>query len=190
MKQAWTINNQYAMNTIKHRSEAYSGMVDTITSRVEGMRKTVIKESLGIFPNVAHRLEEVATIRGIRFINDSKATNINAVWYALETMRKPVLWITGGQDDDTNYRVVRHLVQQKVKAIICIGADNTYIGSTFKDAHQPVYEATDMRMAVETAYELGVAGDVVLLSPGCPSFDRFENYADRGNRFVEAVLDL
>ncbi len=178
------------MNTIKHRSEAYSGMVDTITSRIAGMRKELIKESLGIFSNVAHRLEEVSTVRGICFINDSKATNINAVWYALETMRKPVIWITGGQDDDTDYRIIRHLVQHKVKAIICIGADNTYITRTFMDTLQQVYEAADMRMAVETAYKLGSAGDVVLLSPGCPSFDMFENYADRGNRFVEAVLDL
>ncbi len=182
------------MNTIEkaltERKNIYNGMAGTISGRLIDVRKQGIKESLDGFQNIAHRLEEVATVRGIQFINDSKATNLNALWYALESMHSPVIWLAGGQDPENDYSIVAPLVQEKVKAMICLGADNSNIVRFFQDIIQPVFEAREMHAAVNIAYELGDPGDVVLLSPACASFDLYDNYADRGARFKKAVYEL
>ena len=182
------------MNTLeqalKSRENIYSSMAETIASRLYHVRKEGIKDSLSGFLNQTHRLEEVATVRGISFINDSKATNVNATWYALESMHRPVIWIAGGQDNGNNYGVLKDLVERKVKAIICLGADNSNIRSYFKDKVGLLLETTDIGEAVHAAYGLGQPGDIVLLSPACASFDLFDNYAERGKRFKEAILGL
>ncbi len=182
------------MNTLeqalKRRENIYSSMAETIASRLYDVRKEGIKDSLSGFHNQAHRLEEVATVRGISFINDSKAANINATWYALESMHRPVIWIAGGQDNGNNYEALKEVVEEKVKAIICLGADNSNISSYFKDKVDLILETADMFDAVKAAYSLGQPGDVVLFSPANPSFDLFENYAERGKRFREAIFGL
>ncbi len=182
------------MNTLeqalKSRENIYSGMAETVASRLYDVRKEGIKDSLSGFQNTSHRLEEIATVRGINFINDSKATNVNATWYALESMHRPVIWITGGQDHGNNYNILKGLVGEKVKAMVCIGIDNSNIISFFNDKIDLILETADMFDAVRAAYSLGQPGDVALLSPACPSFDLFDNYADRGKRFREAIFNL
>lgn len=172
------------------RRNIYSEMANIVASRQHDVRKQGIKESLWGFQNMEHRLEEVARVRGIRFINDSKATNVNAAWYALESMEAPVIWIAGGQDNTNDYHNLTATVRQKVKTLICIGADNSFMTAVFKDHTDSIIEAGSMEEAVQYAYLVGRPGDTVLLSPACPSFDRFENYADRGTRFRTAVYDL
>lgn len=167
-----------------------NGMVETIANHYPGIRKQMIKESLGGFPNLEHRLEEVATIRGIRFINDSRATNVNASWFALETMHYPIIWICGGKDPGNDYTMLSRLVKQKIKAIICIGADNTNMMRSFQHIGIPITELPDMEEAVKIGYELGEPGDIVLLSPACASFDFYENYEQRGAVFKRAVYAL
>ncbi len=182
------------MNSIEKKlvreRNIYSGIAETIASNFPDLRKEAIKESLVGFPNVAHRLEEVATIKGISFINDSKATNVNACWFALESMNRPVIWIAGGQDTGNDYSAIRELAAEKVKALICLGRDNTNLVRSFKRTIGVPLELDNMKEAVNIAYCIASPGDVVLLSPACPSFDLFENYADRGKCFREAVLEL
>ncbi len=176
--------------TLKERENIYSDMVAGIAQRQFDIRKEGIRDSLNGFTNNAHRLEEVATIRGITFINDSKATNVNACWYALESMNRPVVWIAGGMDNNHDYRLLKSVVRQKVKAMICIGINNERFINNLKNDIELIVETPDMISAVHAAYNFGSPGDVVLLSPGCASFDRFENFADRGNQFKRAVYDL
>ncbi len=182
------------MNTLeqalRRRENICSSMAETIASRLYDVRKERIKDSLSGFHNQAHRLEEVATVRGISFINDSKATNVNATWFALESMHHPVIWIAGGQDNGNNYEALKDVVEEKVKAIICLGADNSNISSYFKDKVNLILETADIADAVQAAYSLGQPGDIVLLSPACASFDLFDNYAERGKRFREAIFGL
>ncbi len=178
------------MQTISKQKNVYNNMAAGISLRVYDVRKEVIRDSFNGFLNVSHRLEEISTVRGITFINDSKATNVNACWYALESMNRPVIWIAGGQNNGYDYSILKELAQQKVKALVCLGVNNEPIINCFKDVVDIVTEAIDATMAVATAYEIGSPGDIVLLSPGCASFDRFENYADRGNQFKKAVFDL
>ena len=137
-----------------------------------------------------HRLETVATIHGIEFINDSKATNINSTWYALESMTKDAIWIVGGVDKGNDYDELLDLVKDKVKAIICLGKDNSKIIAAFKGHVQIIEEARSADEAVKKAYEIGEHGDAVLLSPACASFDLFENYEDRGHQYKHAVKSL
>lgn len=176
--------------TLAARQNIYSGVAGPIASRLSEVRKQVIKESLGTFPDVAHRLEEVGHVRGILFINDSRATNVNAAWYALESMTRPVIWIAGGQDTGNDYASIRALAENKVKHLICLGANNKNIVSSMKRSVPAISETDSMREAVRIAYLTGVPGDIVLLSPACPSFDLFDDYADRGDRFREAVYAL
>ncbi len=176
--------------TLKERGNIYSGMARTISSRLIDVRKEGIKSSFNGFQNQAHRLEEVACIKGISFINDSKATNVNAAWFALESQMMPVIWIAGGQDAGNDYSQLFPLVRQKVKSIICLAADGTNLKQQFSHIKSPIMEAQNMIAAVNKAYELGRQGDVVLLSPACPSFDLFENYADRGDQFRNVVYAL
>ena len=176
--------------TFTERLNIYSSMAEGVASRLYELRKQGIRDSLNGFDKLAHRLEDIATVRGISFINDSKATNVNASWYALESINRPVIWIAGGQDNGNDYRVLKELVNKKVKALICIGHDNTRIMDHLKNDIDIIIEAPDMAYAVESAYSLGRPGDAVLLSPACASFDRFDNYAARGNAFRRSVFSL
>jgi UDP-N-acetylmuramoylalanine--D-glutamate ligase len=176
--------------SITGRHNIYNTMASGITARLVDIRKEVIKQSLAEFENIEHRLEHVAVVRGINFINDSKATNINSTWYALESFNKPVIWIVGGIDKGNDYDQLIGLVNDKVKAIVCLGMDNSRIRNLFGGMVSAIVETNTMADAVKAAYLLGVPGDVVLLSPACASFDLFENYEDRGRQFKNEVRDL
>jgi UDP-N-acetylmuramoylalanine--D-glutamate ligase len=135
-------------------------------------------------------MEKVATVRGIEFINDSKATNVNSTWFALESMEKPVTLILGGIDKGNDYDLLKDMVAEKVKVIVCMGVDNTKIHAAFSDVVGTIVDASSADAAVKKAYELSTKGDVVLLSPACASFDLFKNYEDRGSQFKKAVKEL
>ena len=165
-------------------------MAAGITASVLDIRKEKIRSAVQTFESLAHRMEFVATIRGIDFINDSKGTNLNSVWFALESMEKPTVLIMGGVDKGNDYSLIADLVGEKVKAIVCIGLDNQKIADAFKDVVSPIVQTTSMKEAVDAAYHLAEKGDTVLLSPGCSSFDLFKNYMDRGDQFKENVKNL
>jgi UDP-N-acetylmuramoylalanine--D-glutamate ligase len=169
--------------TIQTRRSLASTIGDDLTR----IGKEEIRASLGDFEGVEHRLEFVATVNGVDFINDSKATNVNATWYALECMEKPVIWIVGGTDKGNDYKILRDLVKRKVKAIVCLGVDNEKIHQAFGDLIEKIVDTNKMEITVSASYELADVGDVVLLSPACASFDLFENYEDRGSQFKEAI---
>jgi UDP-N-acetylmuramoylalanine--D-glutamate ligase len=165
-------------------------MAASMAARIVDIRKDIIRESLEDFVNVEHRLEFVASINGIEFINDSKATNVNSAWYALESMQKQTVWIVGGQDKGNNYEELVDLVKEKVKAIVCLGLDNKKIIKAFKGSVENIMEAGSAAEAVAMSYKLASKGDAVLLSPACASFDLFQNYEDRGVQFKTAVRGL
>jgi len=165
-------------------------MAAAITAQALNIRKDSIRKSLANFQGVEHRLEHVLKIHGIEFINDSKATNVNSTWYALESMRGNLIWIAGGLDKGNDYSSLRDLVSRKVKAIICLGVDNSKIHNAFQDLMETIVDTKSAEEAVRTAYYLGKKGDTVLLSPACASFDLFENYEDRGDQFKKAVRNL
>lgn len=172
------------------KHNVYNSMAASMAARIVDIRKDIIRESLEDFVNVEHRLEFVASINGIEFINDSKATNINSTWYALESMQKPTVLILGGQDKGNNYDELLDLVKEKVKAIVCLGVDNKKIIKAFKGSVENIMEAGSAVEAVAMSYKLASKGDVVLLSPACASFDLFQNYEDRGVQFKAAVRGL
>jgi UDP-N-acetylmuramoylalanine--D-glutamate ligase len=172
------------------KHNVYNSMAASMAASIVDIRKDIIRESLEDFVNVEHRLEFVATVNGIEFINDSKATNINSAWYALESMQKPTVWIVGGQDKGNNYEELSELVNEKVKAIVCLGLDNKKIIKAFKNSVEMIMEASSATEAVAMAYKLASKDDVVLLSPACASFDMFKNYEDRGVQFKTAVRGL
>lgn len=176
--------------TLNGTKQVHSTMAATIGAKLVGLRKESIRECLSDFQNIEHKLESVAVIHGIEFINDSRATNINAVWYALESATKPVIWIAGGIDKGNDYSKIADLVKNKVKAIVCLGLDNSKIVQAFSHIVPEIYETVSADVAVVKAYQLAQKGDQVLLSPGCASFDLFENYEDRGKKFKKAVMDL
>jgi UDP-N-acetylmuramoylalanine--D-glutamate ligase len=169
---------------------AYNTMAAAITARILEIRKDVIKQSLTDFENIEHRLEHVSVVRGIEFINDSKATNINSAWYALESINKPIIWIVGGLDKGNDYAQISDLVRAKVKAIVCLGKDNSRILQAFPDYSDRIIETQSTDDAVKAAYFMGQPGDVVLLSPACASFDLFENFEERGRQFKQSVYNL
>jgi len=175
---------------LQGRYATYNTMAAGIAGRIFDMRKESIKESLSDFQNMEHRLEYVANVHGIEFINDSKATNVNSSWYALENMTKPVIWIVGGKTQGSDYDMLTLLVKEKVKAIICLGKDNKKIIKAFSKISPVIIETLTAEEAVHEAYQLGEQGDVVLLSPASSSFDLFENYEDRGRKFKDAVREL
>ncbi len=175
---------------LQGKHNVYNSMASAIAARLVDVRKENVRESLSDFVNVEHRLEVVATINGIEFINDSKATNINSVWYALESMTKPVVLIMGGVDKGNDYTQLYDLVKDKVKAIVCLGVDNAKIIENFSSAVETIVEAQSMHEAVSYSYKLGKKGDAVLLSPACASFDLFKNYEDRGSQFKGSVRSL
>ncbi|MCK4852769.1 MAG: UDP-N-acetylmuramoyl-L-alanine--D-glutamate ligase [Bacteroidales bacterium] len=175
---------------LQGKHNIYNSMAAAIAGRLLDISKTHIQESLSDFQNIEHRLEHVAIIQGMEFINDSKATNINAAWYALESMQKEVIWIAGGIDKGNDYSMLFDLVKSKVKAIVCLGKDNEHIRNAFSDMVETIIETRSMDVAVQTALYLGKKGDCILLSPACASFDLFENFEDRGNQFKEAINGL
>ena len=175
---------------LQGKHNVYNSMAAGIAARVLEIRKEVVRESLSDFQNVEHRLEHVANVHGIEFINDSKATNVNSTWYALESMDRPVIWVVGGVDKGNDYATLRELVKQKVKAIVCLGKDNSKLHKAFGDLVADMVDTESAEQAVQFAYERAEEGDAVLLSPACASFDLFENYEERGRRFKTAVKAL
>ncbi len=175
---------------LQGKHNAYNSMAAAIAGNVLKIRKEIIRESLSDFQGVEHRLEYFLKIHGIQFINDSKATNVNATWYALESMSAPTIWIVGGVDKGNDYSELFDLVKQKVKAIICLGTDNAKLLEAFSDKVEVIADTHSMEEAVNLAYSLGKKGDHVLLSPACASFDLFDNYEARGRAFKKAVRDL
>lgn len=175
---------------LKGRHNIFNSMAAAIATKVLNIRKEVIRESLADFQGVEHRLEPVITVCGIHFINDSKGTNVNSTWYALECMDTTVVWIAGGIDKGNDYSELFPVVKQKVKAIICLGRDNRKIVEAFRDKVNTIIETASMDEAVRSSYYLARKGETVLLSPACASFDLFANYEERGRKFKEAVRNL
>ena len=175
---------------LQGKHNLYNSMAAGIAARIIDIRKDVVRESFSDFKNIEHRLEHVMTVHGIEFINDSKATNVNSTWYALECMQKPIVWIVGGVDKGNDYNALRELVKSKVKAIVCMGVDNKKIHEAFADIIPDIVDTNSASEAVKSSYEKGRKGDVVLLSPACASFDLFKNYEDRGWQFKKAVKSL
>ncbi len=179
--------NDFALKGI-HNS--YNSMAAAIAANVLNIRKDIIRESLIDFQNVEHRLEYVATVGGVDYINDSKATNVNSTWYALESMDKPVVWIVGGVDKGNDYSALLPLVKEKVKVIVCLGTDNHKIHAAFGKDVDLMLNTSSAEEAVLVAKRFAAKGDVVLLSPACASFDLFANYEDRGWQYKAAVKNL
>jgi UDP-N-acetylmuramoylalanine--D-glutamate ligase len=188
------LTNKYKMGlenlALPGKHNIYNSLAAGINSRLFEIRKDVIKESMSEFQGVEHRLEFVTRVHGIEFINDSKATNVNSTWFALESMVRPVIWIVGGLDKGNDYSCLKPLVMKKVKAIVCLGTDNAKIFEEFASLVPIIKETSSAEEAVQTSYTLGMQGDVVLLSPACASFDLFNNYEDRGMQFKRYVYDL
>ena len=188
------INDQFTMSihdlALKGKHNAQNSLASGIASRILEIRKESVRESLSDFVNVEHRLEFVAKVHGIEFINDSKATNVNSTWFALESMDKPTVWIVGGVDKGNDYSELYELVKDKVKAIICLGKENEKIKEAFGAITTEIYEASSAMEAVAYGYRLARKEETVLLSPACASFDLFENYEERGNEFKKAVRSL
>ena len=168
----------------------YNSMAAAIAAKAMDIDNEAIREGFATFQPVEHRLEKVLSIKDVLYINDSKATNVDAAWYALECQTRPVVWIVGGTDKGNDYSSLVPLAQEKVKAIICMGLDNQKIHDAFKDVVPCMYDVTSAQDAVQTAHKIAQEGDVVLLSPCCASFDLFKNYEDRGRQFKEAVRNL
>ena len=175
---------------LKGKHNQYNTMAAAVASSVVGIRKDKIRDAVASFESLEHRMEKVATIRGIEFVNDSKATNVNSTWFALESMEKPVTLILGGVDKENDYELIKDMVAEKVKAIVCMGVDNQKIHQAFEGIVNVIIDADSAIDAVQKAYKASSKGDVVLLSPACASFDLFKNYEDRGNQFKKAVLEL
>ncbi|MEZ4885447.1 MAG: UDP-N-acetylmuramoyl-L-alanine--D-glutamate ligase [Chitinophagales bacterium] len=194
-KNGWMYFNETAIMpteelSLRGEHNLLNAMSAGFAAYLAGVKVAVIRKTLSQVAAIEHRMEFVANIKGIEFINDSKATNVDSVWYALDAMTKPIVWVVGGQDKGNDYSSLIDLVKEKVKAIVCLGADNRKIREVF-GGMIPVFEETDTAaIAVNTAFNLATDGDVVLLSPACTSFDLFDNYAQRGRFFKEAVTEL
>ncbi|MFN4914766.1 MAG: UDP-N-acetylmuramoyl-L-alanine--D-glutamate ligase [Sphingomonadales bacterium] len=187
-KQTMTINMEEI--SLRGIHNTYNSMAAAVVASLLDVRKETIRESLCNFQNAEHRLEFVNRVNGVEYINDSKATNVNSAWYALESMDKPVVWIAGGVDKGNNYKELKSLVKEKVKYIICLGLDNIKIHQAFQDDVDMIINTGSAKEAVHVASRLAQKGDCVLLSPACASFDLFDNYEDRGRQFKEAVRNL
>ncbi len=175
---------------LKGRHNVFNSMAAALAGKILGIRKEIIRESLADFQGVEHRLEPVITVCGINFINDSKGTNVNSTWYALECMETEVVWIAGGIDKGNDYSELFSVVKKKVKAIVCLGRDNRKIIEAFRDKVDTIVETSSMEEAVRSSYYLARKGQTVLLSPACASFDLFSNYEDRGRQFKQAIRNL
>ena len=189
-----TKSNTFIMSitalALQGKHNVKNAMASALIAKILDVRDETLRESLESFESVEHRMEDVLKINGVQYINDSKATNVNAVFYALDCMDKPTVWIVGGTDKGNDYTDLLPLVREKVKAIICLGLDNAKIIETFGNVVNFIGETSSAEEAVKVAYKLSEKGDVVLLSPACASFDLFENYEDRGRQFKEAVRQL
>ena len=187
-------NNQIIMPTkniaLEGKHNVKNAMAASTVSHLLKIRKQTIRESLENFQGVEHRLENVLKINKVQYVNDSKATNVNATYFALESMSSPTVWIVGGVDKGNDYNELFSFVNEKVKAIICLGVDNQKLLASFGDMVDVIVETQFMSEAVKIAYKIAEAGDSVLLSPACASFDLFENYEDRGRQFKDAVRNL
>src|ERR1700712_1798152 len=175
---------------LQGRHNIYNSMASGIVAKVLDIRNKTLRESMGTFQGIEHRMESVGKISGISFINDSKATNVNSTWYALESMTSDVILILGGVDKGNDYGMLKDLVKHKVKSIVCLGKDNKRIHDAFEDVVDIIVNTTSAQEAAQTAYHLATKGDTVLLSPACASFDLFKNYEDRGRQFKQAVKEL
>ncbi|HSQ43660.1 MAG TPA: UDP-N-acetylmuramoyl-L-alanine--D-glutamate ligase [Ginsengibacter sp.] len=175
---------------VKGKHNQYNTMAAGLSAVVMDIRKEKIRDAVQTFESLEHRMETVATIKGVEFINDSKATNTNSTWFALESMTKPTILILGGVDKGNDYSFLKDLVKEKVKAIVCLGIDNRKIHEAFGNDVGLMVNTTNAKDAVQAAFHFANKGDVVLLSPACASFDLFKNYEDRGKQFKEAVKDL
>lgn len=175
---------------LKGKHNTKNAMAAAMAASLLKVRKESIRESLEDFEGAPHRLEPVLKISGVQYINDSKATNVNATYYALDSMQAPTVWIVGGVDKGNDYLDLMPLVREKVKAIVCLGLDNQKIVQTFSNVVDLIVETVGAEEATKVAYKIAEKGDNVLLSPACASFDLFENYEDRGNKFKKAVREL
>jgi UDP-N-acetylmuramoylalanine--D-glutamate ligase len=175
---------------LQGKHNLFNSMAAGVTGRILELRNEGIRESLTHFEGIEHRLEFIATVNDIKFINDSKATNVNSVWYALECMETPVIWVAGGVDKGNDYSDLLSLVEKKVKHLICLGKDNKKLIKTFSHLVESVHVAKTATEAVQIAYDLGTPNDTVLLSPACASFDIFGSYEERGFKFKQAVKEL
>lgn len=176
--------------SLKGKHNTYNSMAAGLAGSILGIRKEIIRESLSDFEGVEHRLEILPNVRGVEFINDSKATNINSTWYALESMNNETVWIVGGVDKGNDYSELIDLVKEKVKAIVCLGVDNSKIHKAFNGVIDTIVDTETMHDAVKRAFELANEEATVLLSPACASFDLFKNYEDRGNQFKDEIRKL
>ncbi|MGQ0738951.1 MAG: UDP-N-acetylmuramoyl-L-alanine--D-glutamate ligase, partial [Bacteroidota bacterium] len=175
---------------LKGKHNYYNTMAACVAAATLDIRKEKIRDAVQNFQTLEHRMEHVATVRGVEFINDSKATNVNSTWYALESMTKPTVLVLGGVDKGNDYSLMDELVKEKVRAIICLGKDNTKIHEAFGSMVSNIVDTGTAVEAVQAAFHFASKGDVVLLSPACASFDLFKNYEDRGNQFKKAVKEL
>lgn len=187
-KDTFTMNIEELSLQGKHN--VYNNMASGLIAKVQELRNQTMKESMESYVNIPHRLEHVACIGGVNYINDSKGTNVNSVWYALESFSPDIVLIMGGVDKGNDYEMLRDLVKTKVKAIVCIGKDSTRIHESFEDDTDVIVNASSMKDAVEISSYLAKKGDTVLLSPACASFDWFKNFEERGDKFKEAVMSL
>ena len=168
----------------------YNSLAAGLASNITGIKKEIIRKSLSDFPGVEHRLEKVCDVRGVHYVNDSKATNVDACWYALESMKTPVVLILGGKDKGNDYNEIKELVKQKCSGLVYLGADNAKLHANFDELGIPIRDTHSMKECVEACYEMARPGDTVLLSPCCASFDLFKNMEDRGEQFKTLVRSL
>ena len=181
--------NMNALN-LRGKHNRYNSMASAVMANLLDVRKDNIRESLSNFQNMEHRLEPVAKVNGVEYINDSKATNVNSSWFALESMDKPVIWIAGGVDKGNDYKDLKPLVHKTVKLIICLGMDNLKIHQAFQSDVDMIINTQSAKEAVHVASRMAATGDAVLLSPACASFDLFDSYEERGRMFKSAVRSL
>lgn len=187
-------DNEYQMFlnelSLQGKHNIYNSMAAAITGKVLNIENNILRESLSTFKGVEHRLEKVLKVKNVLYINDSKATNVNSAWYALESMNTPVVWIAGGKDKGNDYEPLYELVKDKVRVLICLGADNSKLHKCFGGMVAEIHDARSAEEAVSIAYQKALPGETVLLSPACASFDLFKNYEERGRLFKEAVSKL
>ncbi len=176
--------------SLQGKHNVYNSMAAAITGKILNIDNSILKESLSSFTGVEHRMEKVLKVKNVLYINDSKGTNVNSTWYALESVAAPVVWIAGGKDKGNDYSPLFELVKEKVRAIICLGKDNKKLHTVFEEMVEEMYDTSSAEEAVKKAYEITRPGDTVLLSPACASFDLFKNYEERGKLFKEAVQKL
>ena len=190
IEQPEPFNMEQEALSLTGRHNIYNSLAAGIASNIAGIKKEVIRQSLSDFPGVEHRLEKVCTVRGVHYINDSKATNVDACWYALDSMKTKVVLIVGGKDKGNDYEPIKSLIREKCRALVYLGADNKKLHDNFDALGLPIRDTHSMRDCVQACYELAQPGDTVLLSPCCASFDLFKNMEDRGEQFKELARNL